>query len=94
MSKATADSYGRLYEVLFRHYSSDCSDWHDEVYGILSHVREDDRSPIEFSTNKIDLSMAVVRFQATVDRSLTWSAGIVLTETLEFPSTALLLYSC
>lgn len=82
-----------LHEVLFQHCSKDCSDWHDKVYGILSFVREGDRFPIDYSTNKVDLLMAVIRFQATVDWSLTWSAGLVLTEVLDIPDTALLRYS-
>ncbi|KAL8854432.1 MAG: hypothetical protein Q9221_000702 [Calogaya cf. arnoldii] len=81
-----------LCEVVLQHCLKDCWDWHDKVYGILSLVQSGDQFPIDYSSSKVDLLMAVVHFQIDVDWPLTWNACLLLTEVLDIPDTALLHY--
>ncbi|KAL8658451.1 MAG: hypothetical protein Q9226_000983 [Calogaya cf. arnoldii] len=77
-----------LEEVLLEHCFKGCSDWHDNVYGILSLVQGGDRFPVQYSSNKVDLILAVIQLHDL--REMTWTVAHVLTEVLDIPDTALL----
>jgi hypothetical protein len=82
-----------LEEVLASHSLNECADWHDKVYGLLSLVRNSDRFPIDYSIGKIELIMAVIRFEAHIRTWLILAVAHFLMILLGIPDLELLQHS-
>ena len=83
----------RLVQVLANYSLSECSDWHDKIYGLLSLVRGGHRFPADYSVGKVELLMAAIEFSWHRDWPLTIGMGKYLMKSFQIPDRDMFDYS-
>ncbi len=77
-------------EVLATYSQSQCADWRDKVYGLLSLVENGHEFPVDYSVDKMMLLAAVLRFQP--DKSQWLSTAKLMMNVLGISNLDLLQY--